>query len=168
MRKLYLGYTVDFTIGTANQYRDTITSGAKDGYANVYFLDDGHRRLGAYGVFFPESRHIFISEQYNDKMYRRALCHELFHLFGITVTTRVPFVDLIISNRISDAKINWALRQLKSNAVRYGIDWVDDYRIVLESVPLPIPGGYVYESKRSPSIYDIIRVGAMILSEQRK
>lgn len=168
-RKLYLGYTVDFTIGTASQYRDRITSGAKDGYANIFFLDDGHRKLGAYAVFFPESRHIFISEQYNDKMYRRSLCHELFHLFGITSTTELWWIDNylgVFENLISDARINWALRQLKYNSVRYGIDWVEDYRNAHDNVI--VPGGGTYNRKRSPSIYDIIRVGAMILREQKK
>ncbi len=111
--------------------------------------------------------------------YDRAICHELGHIFGILGLSGVFLIDAInyvlpVANIISDIKINSALGNLKINKVKYGIDWINDYR----KAPRHIyhtpqiaklgPEATRRVTQREPTIYDYIRYGARMLKEQKK
>jgi hypothetical protein len=161
-----------------NSTRTAIASGAVGGMANIFYFGDS-KRLGAYSKLDTGSEHIFLSEFKNDLLYDRAICHEAGHLFGILGLTGIYPVDwitskLLIANLIADAKINSALENLKNNRVKYGVDWIDDYR----KAPKHIyhtpqiaklgPDATRRVSQREPTIYDTFRYGARMLKGQNK
>lgn len=172
-RKLYLGYTIDFTEGDAafNGAGHYLTKGKKEGYANIFYFDN-NLELKSDCVTYPETREIFLADKSNDRLPARSMCHELCHFFGINYLTGINWVDSRtsgISNIISDSFINWALRQLKSDSVQYGKDWVDDYREIRDySQNRKMPRSDADYPIRKPTMYDYIRTGAKIFVEERR
>lgn len=173
--RIGLLYTVRYTTGTVNATRTEITSGTQAGMVNIFYLNDP-KRLWAYAKTETGNNQVFISELKNDLMYDRVICHELGHVFGITGLSGIYALDWInyyipVANLISDPKINSALDQLKSNSVKYGIDWMDDYR----KAPKRIyhtpqiaklgPNATRRVVQREPTIYDIFRFGARMLKK---
>lgn len=176
--RIGLLYTVRYSTGTVNPARTEITSGTFAGMVNIFYMNDP-KSLYAYSKFDTGSEHVFLSELKNDLLYERAICHELGHLFGITGLSGIYAIDAInyvfpVANIISDVKINSALSNLKSNSVKFGVDWMDDYR----KAPKHIyhtpqiaklgPEATRRVTQREPTIYDYIRYGARMLKEQKK
>ncbi len=108
----------------------------------------------------------------------RALCHEAGHLFGILGQSGFPPIDFltpgVIANHIADLQINGALRQLESDNVYRGKDWIDDY------INSPQQINYTPQISRlgreatrrithhEPTIYDLFRFGARIVAKGEK
>lgn len=70
--------------------------------------------------------------------------------------------------------INPALSNLKNGNVKYGIDWIDDYRKAPKHIyytPQIAKLGSDATRRviqREPTIYDLFRYGAILIKEQKK
>lgn len=171
-------YTVRYNTGTVNASRTEITSGTLAGMVNIFWMNDP-KSLKAYSRTETGNNQIFISEYKNDFMYDRAICHELGHVFGYLGITGMALLYPIdwlltltpIPNLISDYSINSALENMKNNRVKYGVDWIDDYR----KAPTQIyytpqisklgPDATRRVIQREPTIYDYFRYGARMIKE---
>jgi hypothetical protein len=121
---------------------------------------------------------VFLSELKNDLLYDRAICHELGHLFGILGLSETPLdyinYGLPVANIVSDIKINSALSNLESNSVKYGLDWINDYRAAPRTVYYTPqiaklgPDATRRVTQREPTTYDFFRYGARIIKRQTK
>ncbi len=179
--RIGLLYTTRYSVGKVNHSRTEITAGTLDEMANIFFMND-HLRLEAYSKYETGSSQVFLSELKNDLLYDRAICHELGHLFGIIGLSETPLdytnyllpVANVVSDVVSDVKINSALSNLESSSVKYGIDWINDYRTAPRTVYYTPqiaklgPDATRRATQREPTTYDFLRYGARIIKRQTK
>ncbi len=171
-------YTVRYTVGGSSFDRKKITAGKIPGMVNIFYLND-RNKTESYGKAKNGTDEIFMSEKKNNLLRKEILCHEIGHTFGITALTGVSALDWFldtfwIANTISDAQINSALSSLESNSVKYGVDWIDDYRKAPKHIYYTPqiaklgPDAARRIIQRKPTIYDLFRYGARIIKEQKK
>lgn len=199
LSQIKISFNVEYKEGTAtekatNGDHSKIATGAKDGIINVYLYYDNNFHLDI-SWFNPDSQQIFIRKSAHYKtrgLGKESLSHEMAHLFGIrgNITANairifgegenywivkkakevIYLVTDTIDNITSDIALGTANIWLRNGWAVYGRDWVDDYRLIIDTVSV----NRKFATKdsdyptRNPTILDVYRVGAMIIAAQKK
>ena len=164
-RSLDIEFDISFTEGTAQRANST-----KSGEAQI---DPGKKVAGALNVFLT-SRHsnamgaahsrengdIFLNVRANSES---RLAHEVAHPFGLSSWPSGHNYTYLGS----EWDIDTSLPNMYGGSLKEGIHWVDDYRNATQTrccAPATEPwraGNPIgYQGRRSPTAYDILRVGA--------
>jgi hypothetical protein len=161
-----------------------ITSGAKAGAINVFLHDNTSNQTSNVSYFRPENAQIFI-EKVSGIAVGGKLTHEVGHLFrffvngnpvgGIPVPafTGAGFDFVGSNNHSEDSIINSAHAAMKAGGLRYGRDFVDDFRSIKWTEVIPARTANIlgdlaprHVVTRSATPYDIFRLGARIVAAQ--
>ena len=171
LKKVYgpldIDFEVQYTAGSANAEKTTISEGAKDGAVNVFLSKNNtNHNVGvtrANGQIFL----ILGANQGMNPIGTGVLSHEMGHKFGISWETgiRIGGVDYV-ADFYNDFHIDTSNAKLRRGGAREGVNWVDDYRKVPPQESIAIIRGGAYYRKRPyrPTTFDIYRVGARKLA----
>ena len=188
-------FNITYTAGTADTVSRqnsecagcaySIRSGAVDGAINVFLHNNSRNLLQTVSYFRPENSQIFIEKA--GSVPKEKLAHEVGHLLrflvngppggGIPLLTHTGAGWRLVgsTNHSEDGVIDDANARMRQGPLAYGSQYVDDYRTVAYSQVTPgrtanILGDLAprHMVARTPTAYDIYRLGARIVSGQKR